>query len=72
MNGDDIPVYIRNVDETDRFFFGRFAQDDLDDLVRKFILWGCLLDGEDVTNEAVGQFFLSPEKAGFEILVGVA
>lgn len=69
-HAENVPVYVRRIEDTERAFLGRFRADGLEALVKDFSFWGCF-DGEDGQTEAAGQFFIDARgNTGFEIMVG--
>lgn len=72
----NVPVFMRHVDETEPNFLGRFPVSDLEEVVRSVTEAGCFY-GDDVTTLATTQYICyrpSPKAkafVGFEIIVGM-
>lgn len=65
-----VPVFMRDGDDGERSFLGRFPVADLDALVASIKTWGCW-NGDDYRNDPTGQFVCSERFAetGFEIIL---
>lgn len=71
----NLPVFLRFIDDADPQFLGRFALGELDELVRVIKMHGCYCGEHDVATDATTQFICyqsglrGPWISGFEIIL---